>query len=69
MPIFRAPTEPKHGPTYLGARQAHLRRSWSFHGGELLRLVGMLVDWKASGAVGGDPREVRVEPLPIAAFF
>lgn len=49
---FVALTEPKP------ARQAHLRRSWPFHGGELLRLVGMLVEWKAAGAVGGDPREV-----------
>ncbi|CAM9458255.1 unnamed protein product, partial [Ectocarpus sp. 13 AM-2016] len=37
---------------------AHLRRSWPFHGGELLRLVGMLVEWKTAGAVGGEPREV-----------
>ncbi|CAM9897439.1 unnamed protein product, partial [Ectocarpus sp. 12 AP-2014] len=34
---------------------AHLRRSWPFHGGELLRLVGMLVEWKTAGAVGGEP--------------
>lgn len=47
----------------VSLRQAHLRRSWPFHGGELLRLVGMLVEWKAAGAVGGDPREVG-ELLP-----
>eukprot|EP00752_Nemacystus_decipiens_P010481 g9338.t1 len=39
---------------------AHLRRSWPFHGGELLRLVGMLIEWKSAGAVGGDPREVTL---------
>lgn len=47
-------------PTFLVARQAHLRRSWPFHGGELLRLVGMLVEWKTAGAVGGEPREVML---------
>ena len=40
------------------ARQGHLRRSWPFHGGELLRLLMMLVEWKTTGAVGGEPREV-----------
>lgn len=39
--------------------QAHLRRSWPFHGGELLRLLGMLVEWKSTGAIGGEPREVE----------
>ncbi|CAM9544399.1 unnamed protein product, partial [Hapterophycus canaliculatus] len=27
--------------------QSHLRQSWPFHGGELLRLMKMLVEWKA----------------------
>ncbi|CAM9986351.1 unnamed protein product, partial [Scytosiphon promiscuus] len=40
--------------------QAHLRRSWPFHGGELLRLVKMLVEWKSAGATGGEPREVTL---------
>lgn len=40
--------------------KAHLRQSWPFHGGELLRLVKMLVDWKAAGAMGGqEAREVN----------
>ena len=38
--------------------KAHLRRSWPFHGGELLRLLGMLIEWKAKGGLGGEPREV-----------
>lgn len=45
---------------YYYASQAHLRRSWPFHGGELLRLLGMLMEWKTTGAVGGEPREVMV---------
>ncbi|CAM9529272.1 unnamed protein product, partial [Laminaria digitata] len=35
-----------------------LRRSWAFHGGELLRFLTMLMEWKTTGAVGREPREV-----------
>ncbi|CAM9771007.1 unnamed protein product, partial [Discosporangium mesarthrocarpum] len=36
--------------------QAELKHSWPYHGGELLRLLRALVDWKACQTPGGEPR-------------